>query len=837
MDVVRQLDGSLRGLSTSQVAALIAFGTFAAQLLLSFIWPLVLVGFISKQESAVTWSVVGRVIHNSYWPAILQTDATATTGVRRRVSAVSWGVALGGVLVGIAGIITPLGLYEEIVPSNDPTPIPFKYSPDLSPFGLGTVPRHDSLGFSRRCVDYRFSDMPAACPHSNQRLTIIMNDTYSGAESPGGYDTRIPKNVYQFFQSGTSRLGRTVSSLFDIEYRTYGTSRDSAQKFYQNGSQFLAVEGLVVDTQKGGIGFRNDTIPANNLDFGAQWTEDLLFIEPVTECTNLNLALDFNIPFDGYVLNAYTTQDVGNLSIVDHGGFVDINRTHPLHYDASHGQEDPQLAYRSYIGAWASNALMMYYLNITKPVVGHPDQEPFPYLDSEHGKTFRLPSLNTTNTTTVGVNSISTSGDWDFLGVYWGPSAPLNSSLGTPGAGWNFEPPNPWKITRDNFTEIKFLCGGELGTNAARINDVGSTCGLVTGIPQRSDGSDSIHLTPGSRWTVPLYNCASTTRAVIKTVSFSVNNTDDLAGLRIVNITEKQYQDSSEYPVWAVEDVERRLFNTKPLWGLVESETAPFGNISFKRHPHLWLSGHDILDEGGSTQNLPGLHFYSMALGVAYSVDEISSYSGGALLPMQTRWKELSKSAEGTATLINLIWTDVSANAVVGTHGQMPRTEPPGLGPAYVESRGEKQKRADPDTTILVPVHLFSRRVQYKIPYAIPAFLALALILGTLGFILVAVVSRGAGPRSIRWFLQRLSAGRLMTATLLDEDDGGYAAGDAASKDKWLDGPGGVKVDISGRAPRIEKEVPPVGSSGSVSEGGDVAPGMGTNPSSRMLEM
>lgn len=55
MDFVTQLDDKIRGLSTSQVAALIAFGTFAIQLLLSFVWPLILIAFISERESAVTW--------------------------------------------------------------------------------------------------------------------------------------------------------------------------------------------------------------------------------------------------------------------------------------------------------------------------------------------------------------------------------------------------------------------------------------------------------------------------------------------------------------------------------------------------------------------------------------------------------------------------------------------------------------------------------------------------------------------------------------------------------------------------------------------------------------
>ena len=46
-----------------------------------------------------------------------------------------------------------------------------------------------------------------------------------------------------------------------------------------------AVEGLIVDTRVGNasIGFRNHTFPQVQAS-GAQWTEDLLFLEPVTAC-------------------------------------------------------------------------------------------------------------------------------------------------------------------------------------------------------------------------------------------------------------------------------------------------------------------------------------------------------------------------------------------------------------------------------------------------------------------------------------------------------------------------------------------------------------------------
>jgi len=239
-----------------------------------------------------------------------------------------------------------------------------------------------------------------------------------------------------------------------------------------------------------------------------------------------------------------------------------------------------------------------------------------------------------------------------------------------------------------------------MGGDLANINSVSGKCGLAKGMPQRSDGSDSVHLEQGSEWTVPLYYCASASRALIKIVSFSVDNTTSLAGIQVTRIAEKTYRDASEYPIWAVENTGRNLSTVRPLWGLAESEESPLEDISFKRHPHLWLTGYEIWTEdeakGDEYQNLAGLQFYSMALGVAYSVGNVwdVKYSGGGSLPMYNRWKELTESPEGTAKVVSLIWTDVSANAVVGTQGQMPQREPPGLGPAYKGGRDEKVRRA-----------------------------------------------------------------------------------------------------------------------------------------------
>lgn len=359
-------------------------------------------------------------------------------------------------------------------------------------------------------------------------------------------------------------------------------------------------------------------------------------------------------------------------------------------------------------------------------------------------------------------------------------------------------------------------------------------CGLVTGIPRRTDGSESVLVESGTEWDVPLYYCASASRAILKTVSFYVNSTG-LTGLEIRSVAEKDYRDESEYPIWAVENSERRLSAAAPLWGLAEDEDAPFGEVAFKRHPHLWLNAVRAevikVPSGDGSENLPGTYFHSMALGVAYAIRDNKQYNGVESLPIYNRWKELTKTTEGTAKLINLVWTDVAANAVVGTRGQMPRGEPPGLGPAYDVAKSENRKRADDgDDRARVPVHIFNRRVKYKLPYAVPAFVVLAFALAALGLGLVAVVLRGATPNRVRSFLTQLSAGRIMTATLLP---GVGVKGEPT--ETWLSRQGRVTVDISGTAPRVDGGWM-TDDAESTQGMKDAAPGQGVDPASKMLE-
>src|SRR3954451_7751176 len=96
------------------------------------------------------------------------------------------------------------------------------------------------------------------------------------------------------------------------------------------------IEGLIVDTKKGGIGFRNHTVP-QKLKHGATWTEDLLYVEAETSCVNTNLTLDFEVTTNASSLNVFI-----NFVLTDRGGFSNLNRTYP-YYNRTDSQVNPDL--------------------------------------------------------------------------------------------------------------------------------------------------------------------------------------------------------------------------------------------------------------------------------------------------------------------------------------------------------------------------------------------------------------------------------------------------------------------------------------------------------------
>lgn len=317
---------------------------------------------------------MARSIQGSWWPTILQSDATATRGVRWRIVLLSWLGTAGLALLAMASIVTPLGLSDSIRPRRTATATAtaFRYVTDPSAFGLGTPPRPVNPFFSRRCGDrVRSRD----CPGRSSRVVSGLNATGEFDTDAHGdtIDSRVPENVTATFRSATE--GTTVSGLFDIQYRHWFRATDP---LVNNGSEFIrgryrhleslilhdrleAVEGLVVDTQRGGVAYRNHTLPVN-LEHGGAWKEDLLWLEPMTECVNTNLSIRFTLGNTSSVLGAVTDEYL----LVDQGGFANLalDYPHPGVWNDTEGV--PDLRARAYKAAWLSNAYSMVALNLTE---------------------------------------------------------------------------------------------------------------------------------------------------------------------------------------------------------------------------------------------------------------------------------------------------------------------------------------------------------------------------------------------------------------------------------------------------------------------------------------
>ena len=168
-------------------------------------------------------------------------------------------------ILSVASIVTPLGFYEAIVP-GPAVEQPFHDANDPSTIGMGTPPR-SSLGFNRYCFN--------TCPNTAGSITRRKDiNTTTQLEN---YHTDIPQNVIDAFQSGLANLSPTVSSIWDIQWRSYGVTTDTGNS-NSTGLTYLIpsyrqlqtmaldnkiqpVEGLIVDTKNGGIGLRNHTLP------------------------------------------------------------------------------------------------------------------------------------------------------------------------------------------------------------------------------------------------------------------------------------------------------------------------------------------------------------------------------------------------------------------------------------------------------------------------------------------------------------------------------------------------------------------------------------------------
>ena len=725
-------------------------------------------------------------------------------------------------LVSIASIVTPLGLYDAIAPSTSPASEIFSYLPDDSAFGYGTPPR-STAPFTRDC-----SASAQTCPGQpfnqtcNAKGNICTNVTYS---------TIIPPTLRELFGNGSLERGSTVSGLFDIQWRTYlNTTNGFAQlgwsliPSYRELSNLILdekiepVEGLIVDMVDGGIGFRNHTAPQTALDYGATWTEDILFIEPETQCVDLNITLDFEI-----ITDISTTQGYQNIFITDRGGMSGLNLTEPSFPSSTVGQGDLQLRERAYVAAWLNNYMTMSFYNVTGT-----DPSNIGPLNITKGARFPMPLRNCSNPNDVDCtqqglfsfdwNSIQTSTTYaGYLNL--GNSTNMTNSLNPNGVSTEdldgiskyflAYPLLSSPVLDEQNTNTSLLlcpantCVGTVYSSPVNINSTLVGCYLLYGAPNRTDGGSSLLAFPGSPWSTPIYSCATAIKASIRTVTFSYNGT----GLEALNITSaypKAYPNDSSLPLWGVETLSPDFtFDiAQPLWGLLGSSNSSvhsalpssLDNISTVAQPSLYLPGYmdqvyfiqggDEDSLVGSSQNLPGVDFYPKCLQTAIGISNNpfttdtgvtpgTDYSGYTSLALFAKWQSLSRSADKAGTIVNLIWTDDAANSVVGTRGQGLRTVSVGTGNAQTESIFETPTR--------VPIIIYSRTIRYHIPFAVPAFVVLATSILLLGLMLVLLVLRKTGAARMRRMLEATSVGRVVGTGVWPE-----TLGTAGKTNSWI---------------------------------------------------
>ncbi|KAL3442293.1 hypothetical protein BJX65DRAFT_312984 [Aspergillus insuetus] len=249
--------------------------------------------------------------------------------------------------------------------------------------------------------------------------------------------------------------------------------------------------------------------------------------------------------------------------------------------------------------------------------------------------------------------------------------------------------------------------------------------------------------------------------ATIRTVNFfSFNTTNDLTGLTILNITDKTYASDAKYPLWAAENlgVDMDPFWMRLLWGVVSHEAAanlPSDHLKTVQKPSLLLPRTSMFSRGTAvvnqgSQNLLGVEFADSRMdainGMAYGSIGLMDYTGEGNSALLRRWNTLSRSAESMAKVMNLVWTDYAANAVVGTKGSP--LEP-----------GDR-------STVVRHVTTYRTAIRCHLAYAIPAVIILAILALTLFLALTAFLLGRATLNKLKRYPNATLAGRIMVSVL-----------------------------------------------------------------------
>ncbi|KAK5094987.1 hypothetical protein LTS08_008383 [Lithohypha guttulata] len=769
------------GVASACIAACIA--------LLQFVIPNalapVLTGTLSESHSAVTWSVVSRFLLSSDWPLFLRSDSASSNAVARNIAVVTWIRPLTLLIAAIAAIVTPLGLHDGIYLATNVQEVTFVHAADRGPFGSGTPARNAEFGFSRRCSEL-------LCPGEPELGNITQAGTYNGRNvTTVGRITspEIPQSLVDLFESGVDH-GTSVSSFFDVQYRQWKETKNFwvvenssflTGDFKMLGSSILnnkyeLSEGVILDMINGSIGFRNHSVPTK-LVYGAEWAEDILFLEPEAACVNTNLTVYYTLTNTGVIENEQ--------GLVDHGGFVNINRTDPYpvtssttgEYPFLDSQNLPMLYNRAYYAAWLTNVFSMQFLNVTEPRTNRSR------ISSILNQKFR-------------VNS--TFAEYNPIDIQYIERTTSLSELVKPPSNYTFSDPiiyvtnyssnpeiaNPFNVSADVFNQFTKYCKTMYGGDPVNITEIAVEVGMVGGVGHRVDkgyeGSTDVKA-PNSTWERPVYICSGATKAKVKTVTFRYNSTVDssLAGLYIKSIKDKTYSDSNLAPNWGLEtpNPQFNISDINPLWGIIDPSRKNSPNLTTLQAPSFYIphsaesATSGILDLSyTSGDNVPMIRtppdLWSATL---YSSVNGPEYSGKDNQDLQQLWTALSRNSTGVEKMLRLIWVDIAANYLVGTKGHHTTKH---RQPVSYSANSKRQASGRQSGQATFPVHVLEHHIRYHWVYAIPALVCVSIVVAILLFAFVSMMCGRGTITRLKYYLYAITSGRIMAAFVYPNEGG-----------------------------------------------------------------
>lgn len=186
----------------------------------------------------------------------------------------------------------------------------------------------------------------------------------------------------------------------------------------------------------------------------------------------------------------------------------------------------------------------------------------------------------------------------------------------------------------------------------------------------------------------------------------------------------------------------------------------------------LWDTFRLSSSSSGGIQNLPGAEFAILVTNTIYKRNGIKDWpldlTGRSDMAVFTRWQELATTPEGTAKMINLLWADLAASAVVGTKGIM-QPYSSSSSSSITRQSPRQQYRGGPESEQPIPVvHVrpMTPLMRYHLEYGIPAYVLLTMLVALTSWMLIAWFTKMSTLDKIRVRMQQLSAGRIFTSVL-----------------------------------------------------------------------